>query len=185
MSGSLMTRSFSRREKLFMLILVILGIVGLYFFLIHRPITQRMEEIDLEQEEVLLQRDVAQMRLDQYNAMKAELDRIFAQGTENVTVMPEFDNIENLMLEFNRIFAGTNERLSYDATRTVSDHVIARTVRFSFSAESYDHARQVLTELTGTGYRCLLESVSLGPDNGDVFTGKLGVSGSITFYEIG
>ena len=63
--------------------------------------------------------------------------------------------------------------------------MIARTVRFSFSAESYDHARQVLTELTGTGYRCLLESVSLGPDNGDVFTGKLSVSGSITFYEIG
>lgn len=185
MNRGVMNRSFSQREKLLLLGLVLIGIVGLYFFAVHEPIVTRLEEIEIEKEEVLFQRDVVQARLDLYNRMKAELEEIFAQGVDDVTVMPEYDNIETLMLHFNRIFAGTGERLSYDAVRTVSDHVIGRTVRFSFTAGSYEQAKSVLAELTGTGFRCLLDSVSITPDNNDVETGIISVSGTITFYEIG
>ena len=178
-----LNRSFSRREKLLMLLLVIILLVGLYFYLVHYPITQREDEIELETDEVLLQQDVANTRLQMYNEMKDELAIVDAMPEDQVTMMPEYDNIQTLMNMFNVIFDGTQQSLSFDNVRINDYNVAERTVRFSFTARDYDHARQVLANLTGTGYRCLLDSLSFGASDGSVETGELRVTGNITFYE--
>lgn len=178
-----MNRSFSRREKLLLLLLVIILLVGLYFYLVHYPITQRLDEIELETDDVLFQQDVANTRLQMYNEMKDELDIVDAMPEDQVTMMPEYDNIQTLMNMFNVIFAGTQQSLSFDNVRINDNNVAERTVRFSFTARDYDHARQVLANLTGTGYRCLLDSLSFGASGGSVETGELRVTGNITFYE--
>lgn len=187
--NSFINRSFSRREKLLLLLLVLILIVGLYFYLVHYPVTSRLEEIDLETDDVLLQTDVANVRLGLYNDMKSELDEIFKMPEDELTVMPEYDNIQTLMNMFNVIFAGTQQSLSFDEVRINDNNVAERTVRFSFTAAGYDDARRVLSALTGTGYRCLMNSLSFSPTNyvgegtANVENAPLRVSGDITFYE--
>lgn len=178
-----LNRSFSRREKLLMLLLVIVVLVGLYFYLVHYPITQRLDEIEQETDDVLLQQDVANTRLEMYNEMKEELAIVDAMPKDEVTILPEYDNIQTLMNMFNVIFAGTQQTLTFDNVRINNNNVAERTMRFSFTARDYDHARQVLANLTGTGYRCLLDSLSFAATDGNVETGTLRVTGNITFYE--
>ena len=75
--------------------------------------------------------------------------------------------------------------LSQD-TPSVNGNIVTRNIRFSFTAESYDQAKLILGQLTGTGYRCLMHSVSVSPaENGEeIEEGPLKVSGTITFYEL-
>ena len=195
--SNVLTRRFTRREIALMLLLVLMGLVGAYFYFVHYPITNRLEEIAEERDEITMQTTVAESRYVRYKAMKAELDEIFAMPEDEITVMPEYDNIQTLMNYFNVIFAGTDPTLNYDEVR-VNGNVAARTIRFNFTAENYTQAKTILGQLTGTGYRCLLESVSMSPieerltDENGVETdvrnvienSRIKVSGTITFYEL-
>ena len=183
--NAVLTRSFTRREQVMIIVLVLTILVGLYFYAVHYPIVNRMDEIAQEHEELALKTEVAEARYAIYQSMKAELEKIFAMPKDELTVMPEYDNFQTLMNYFNVIFQGTDPSLNFDAVR-VDGKIAARTVRFSFTAEGYAQAKRILGQLTGTGYRCLMENVSLVPvDNEEeVETGALKVSGSITFYEL-
>lgn len=181
--NNLMNRKFSGREKLLMLALVLVFLVGLYFYAVHYPITDRLAEIEAEEEELLFQQEVADTRLAIYNSMKAELEEIFAMPEEEITKMPDFDNRQTLLNYFNLIFAGTDQVLTFDEVR-FNGNVAERTIRFSFNAYDFEKAKEVLANLTGSGYRCLLDSLSFGPSGGTVEDGELRISGSITFYEL-
>lgn len=184
--NNLLNRRFSRREIALILLLVVILLVGMYFYFVHYPITQRHAEIEEEREEIALSTEVAEARYAVYQSMKSELAEIFAMPEDKLTVMPEYDNIQTLMNYFHVIFVdGTNEALNYDSV-SVNGNIAKRTVRFSFTAVSYEQAKEILGQLAGTGYRCLLENVSLVPaeSGGEVETGALRVSGTITFYEL-
>lgn len=183
MRENLMTRKLSTREKLLLLALVLILLAGLYFYAVHYPVTDRLDEIELEWEDLLVAQAAADTRLQTYNDMKAELEEILAVPEDKITVMPAYSNRETLLLYFDKIFAGTGQILYFDDER-VNNGIVERTVRFSFNADSYAKARQVLTDLTvGSGFRCLLDSLAVSPAEGDVQTGALRVSGSVTFYE--
>lgn len=175
-------RNLSRREKVLLLVLVLIGLIGLYFYFVHYPIMERTAEIGSERDEVADQRIVADARSTIYKSMKDELDEIFAMPENKITVMPEYDNIQVLMQHFNTIFADVSPELTFD-TVTVNDGVAVRTVRFSFSATGYGEAKEVIKNLTGTGFRCLLSGLTFTPTDGDLETNGVRVSGVITFYE--
>lgn len=186
---SFLNRSFTRREIVLLLVLVLLLIVGLYFYAVHYPIVNRMAEINAEEEDVLFKTDVAKTRQGIYNNMKTELDEIFKTPEDELTVMPEYSNFQTLLNHFNTIFDGHEPVLSFD-TVTFNGNIAARTVRFTFLASDWEEGREILTQLTDTGYRCLLDSLSFtsddSRDNDNFFveSSPLKISGSITFYEL-
>lgn len=177
-----MRHIMTKREKLMIVVLCLIMLGGFYILVVHQPIVNAHEKIASEMEEVEMEQMVTQTRLAEYNRMKAELEEIFALPEDQITSMPPFDNIQTLFVRFNAIFAGTEPQLSYSQA-TINGNVATRVVSFNFKAKNYEHARSVLTELTGMGYRCLLDSLSLGPENGNIETDALSVSGTITFYE--
>lgn len=186
----MLKRTFTRREIILMLLLALIALAGLYFYAVHYPIVNRMAQIDAETEDVLFQTDVANVRLGLYNSMKAELEEIFAMPEDQLTVMPAYDNFQTLLRHFNTIFEGHEPVLNFDTVK-MNGNIAERTVRFTFSAQNWPEAREILTRLTGTGYRCLLDSLSFTPveqenreDAGDVQNSPLKVTGSITFYEL-
>lgn len=181
--NNVMNHKFSNREKVLLLVMVLILLVGLYFYLVHYPITNRTAEIAEEQDELLVQQTVADSRLKKYNDMKTELEEIFSMPEDEITRMPDFDNRETLLNYFNVIFAGTDQVLTFDEVR-FDGNIAKRAMRFSFTASSYDKAIEVLTKLTESGYRCLLDSLSVSPSDGNVRTGVLRISGTITFYEV-
>ena len=196
----MLMRSFSRREKVMLVILALVLVVGLYFLFVHRPVEARLEELALEQEDLDLQTQVAQIRLAQRNSMQAELDEIFALPKDRITVMPEYPNLEKLMMQFDSIFMGLEPRLSFPAVR-FNEGIATRPIDFEFEAPSYEEGRAILTRLTRTGNRSLLDGLSITPsqirtttirgrvttqrvENGNIQEGSVVVKGTIYFYEL-
>ena len=181
--NNVLNRRFTSRERWLMLVLALILVCGLYFLVVHYPITQRMEEIEIEMEEIASDTDIANVRYTIYQSMKNELDEIFAMPEDELTVMPEYDNLQTLMVYFNTIFAGTDPSFNFDQVR-INGNVATRTIRFSFTASDYYKAKDILHKLTDTGYRCLLDNVSFGTTVDEVEVGELKISGTITFYEL-
>lgn len=175
-----MSHSLTRREKAMLLVLLLALVIGLYFLVVHYPIVNRMEEIDRDTEDLDKQIEAAEVKSAEYSSMKTELDEILAQP--EASVMPPYNNIEPLMRKLDVIFAGTNPDFSFGQA-TISESVATRTISFSCTAKDYQSARGLLRDVTGTGWRCLLNSFTMTPVEGDLYEGEIRVSGVITFYE--
>lgn len=195
----MLMRSFTRREKVMLVILALVLMVGLYFLFVHRPVEAALAQAAQEQGELDLQIQVAQVKLDQRNKMQAELDEIFALPKDQITVMPAYNNIEALMVQFDSIFMGLEPKLSFPEVK-VEEGVVTRPIDFEFDAPSYDEARAILTRLTRTGQRSLLEGLSINPkttvrvdrrgrtiatqSGWNIQQGEVLVRGTIYFYEL-
>ena len=177
-----LNRSFTRREKLILLALLLAVLVALYFLVVHYPIVNRMEQIEHESEEVDKRLSEAAVKAAEYSNMKMELDRILARPQDQISVMPAYSNIETLMRKLDVIFAGTGPDFSFGQA-SVRDNVAARSISFTCTAESYQDARRLLRDVTGTGWRCLLNSFTMTPLEESLYGGRLRVSGVVTFYE--
>lgn len=177
-----MRHILTKREKLMMLVLCLIFLAGFYVLVVHKPIEDAYEQIEIERGETELEETMAQTRLLEYNRMKAELEEIFSKPENEISAMPPYDNIQTLLVRFNAIFAGTEPKLTYSQAH-ISGGVATRVVTFNFKAANYEHARAVLTELTGMGYRCLLDSLTISPADGSMESGEMTLSGTITFYE--
>lgn len=181
--SNFMTRRFTLREKILLGLLIVILLVGLYFFLVHYPIQNRMNEIAQEREEVQARLDIAEIRKGIYDRMQAELKSIFELPPDEITYMPKHDNLNVLIERFDAIFKGIEVRFNYGTPQT-SNGIVSRAIGFSFSVADFDTAKKVLKELTGTGYRCLMSNITLSPGSGDIQSSELSISGTITFYEL-
>lgn len=181
--NNMLTRSFTRREKIVLAIVAIAFFIGLYFLVIHYPIKTRLKEIDLEKMEVEDQTTVAMAMAERYRLMSEELDEIFSLPEEEITVMPPYDNKQTLTLYFYNVFADTAPNLRFDNVK-IEGNIASRSISFSFTADDYESAKAILQQLTGTGFRCLMQNVALSPTEGSIEEDELRVSGNIVFYEL-
>ena len=197
----MLMRSFTKREKFLLLVLVLVALVGLYVLAVHNPVKASLAQLEQEKEDAQLQLQVAQIRLGQYNDMKAELVEIFAMPQDQLTVMPPYDNTKALMVQFNHIFGELEYDLSFSEV-SFNENVATRAVQFRFDAPSYAEARDIVEKLNRTGNRSLMNTLSIIPTEKDgqgdninlrsdraarqrhIQEGPQTVSGTITFYEL-
>ena len=179
----ILDRTLSNREKGMLLALVLVLIVGLYFFCVHFPVVNGMEQVRRDTETVDTQLSAAQARAAEYASMQTELAEIFSKPTGEISVLPMYSNIEPLMRRLDVIFAGTNPDFSFGQAG-ISDNIAARNISFSCTAADYAAARSLLRDVSSTGWRSLLNSVSFSAASGDLYSGPVSVSGVITFYEL-
>ncbi len=174
--------NFSKRETAIIIVAAIALLIGFYFLVIHYPVKTRLAEIDAEKIAVEDERVIADATLVSYNRMKKELDEIFAMPAEELTYMPEYDNVTNLMSILNGIIPPSGYSISQSVSQDGS--IAARTVNFNFSADDYMQAKQILGKLQSTGYRCLLQNLTISPSDGNVTGRDVKISGNIVFYEL-
>lgn len=204
----MLMRSFTKREKFLLVVLALIVLAGLYVLAIHNPVQASLARLEVEKEEAELQLQVAELRLGQYNEMKAELEEIFAMPKDQLTVMPPYDNTKALMVQFNHIFGELEYDLNFSPA-TFNENVATRTVQFTFEASSYEEARAIIQRLTHTGNRSLMNTLSIAPSNNatvlnlvsavgqrasrnrtvatqnrHILDGPQTVSGTMTFYEL-
>lgn len=205
----MLMRSFTKREKALLLVLVLIVLAGLYMLLVHNPVERSLEQLAGEKEDAEMMLQVAQVRAARYNEMKNELEEIFAQPEDQITVMPPYDNTKALMVELNHIFGELEYNLSFSDV-VFQDNVAIRAVQFSFDAPSYEVARNIIDLLGHTGNRSLMNTLTIAPNEnansgplyvnsnaknlrgssgsaqgaGHILAGPQTVSGTITFYEL-
>lgn len=187
-----LSKQFTRREKILMVLLAVLLLAGGYFRLIHLPVTVALSDIAARQTEADGQIIVLEVKLQKLTEMRAELERI--RSDPALVSIPDYDNLQRVMVFLNMTLAAAADYdLSFQQVELPTEgQVVRRTIDMTFQCASYNTARAVIGALHASPYRCQLGGLSILPAanvdgaerSDDLTMGPVSVSLSVTFFEL-
>lgn len=166
------------RERVLLLLLAVIALVSGYVLLFYLPTTQRLESLNTQiaqSQELTAQLDA---RLASQQQMEKKLAQLSEQGAQ-VPYMPDYDNLQAVMVELHTILAGCQEySLSFQSEQG-ENHVVSRRVSIPFTCSSYEQAKDILQKLHDSALRGLLGDMQLS----QLENGTVKVSVTMTFFE--
>jgi hypothetical protein len=180
----MMQREFSPREKTLLLILVFLILAMLYYVAVHQNIVTNITDADLRSQFAQSELALERARLDRLETMQAELEIYKEDPTKMIAPVPDYDNIQPLMIELNRILQGSTGYNLVFPDIDFTSGLARRSINMTFGASDYAKAKSILNELMNCKYRNLVGTVSFTAVGNDLKTGAVTVKMDITFYEM-
>lgn len=177
-----MTRDMSRREKVLLLVLVLMLLAFAYYLTVQKPVRQELDTITEQTLDVETKLQVEQLRAARTAQMRKELEEMERSGGNSPVPIPTFDNLQNVMVELNGILAAADNYDLNFSSPVMDGSLVRRAIGMSFTCGSYADARAILDHLYACRYRCRIGDLSLSGD----LSGSEGVQVSLTatFYEI-
>lgn len=173
-----MRRRLTAREWVLLALLGIILVICGYVLLFYMPQTAERDRYLEEAESIRVQTRAAQLRLEDKRRMEQELEELLCADASPIA---DYDNLKPIMVELDSVLALTKEYTLTFSTADASQSIVRRSISMTFTADSYEYAKEVLQRLHGSDYRCMLESVSLNLGQGA--EGAVTVSGTIVFFE--
>ena len=137
--ANIMQRKFTLRERILIIILVGVLLVGLYFFLVFYPVQNRLKDLEQENEALTLKEDVAKIREARYDSMKAELEEIAKMDPNEVTEIPKFNNLNRIILIIDSILEQIGGSVNPDTiSGESSGNIYVRTVPLNFTVSGFE-----------------------------------------------
>ena len=175
-----MKRKLTTREWMLLGVLVILAVVVAYIMLFRTPTVDARDAALAEAETCRQQTTAMQIRLAEKQRMERELDEIFARNA-NPLGLPDYDNLQSVMVELNAILASTRSYSLSFGTVDTSQSIVRREISINFTCDSYAAAKNVLQRLHDSMYRCMLKNLTISRGRDDDSSASVG--GSIVFFE--
>ncbi len=183
----MLSREFTKRETILLIICVVLALGVFYYEVAYRNITAQIESYNTDsiQEEL----DVANARAAQIKQMEATIQENLGKYKGNVAV---YNNLANEVEMMGRIMEGHADNVSLTWNDpTLTGTTVRRDVNISFHASDYTQMMNVLNALNACEYRCILKDVSVNASgnteaavgNGLGFATDVNVSLTVTFFE--
>lgn len=180
----MMHREFTTREKVLLLVLAVVLLAVGYFRFFFTPVQNEISTQQQRQEELENSVLLEQTKLLQLEKMQEKIDKIKASGTVPDAEVPDYDNIEKVMLQLNGILAQAQEySLSFGEISEDENGTISRPVELSFAAGSYASAREIINQLYQCPYRCAVSDISEQAENDLSSDSTVHVDLTVTFYE--
>ena len=180
----MMHREFTTREKVLLLVLAVMLLAVGYFRFFFIPVQNEISVQQQRQEELENSVLLEQTKLLQLETMQQKLAKIKASGAIPDAEIPDYDNIEKVMLQLNGILAHAQEySLSIGEITDAADGILSRPVELSFTAGSYTSAREIINQLYQCPYRCAVSDISEQAETNLSSDGTVQVDLTITFYE--
>ena len=144
-----MNRELTLREKVLLLILIVLVMVLGYFKLLYEPVSDRIARCreDTAQEQLALEQNA--VRLAQMEKMEQALADIRAAGGSKA--IPRFNNSEALLRELRGLLAGTGEySLDFGDGTTQQGYIVLRPVSMTYRTSTYEQSRAIIDRLSAS-----------------------------------
>lgn len=157
----MLSYTFSKREKVLLLVLALILIGLVWYMLVWQGTTNEKMRIDAEIAEAEAQTLVANNKVAKLATMQ---DAIAAQKKAGAkpASLPEYDNTTALMAELNKILGSTKDyRLAFDDLDFSSEGVVARGVTITFGCDSIEAGRAVMTQLESGPFACTIDSATI------------------------
>lgn len=175
-----MNRKLTIREWILLGLLAVIALVSGYVMLFCMPMTARRDTALSETELCRVEIEAAQLKVEEKRRMERELEALFADGAEPVAIA-DYDNLQPVMFELHTILSGAEDYSLSFGTVDTSQSIVRRSISLSFTSRSYESAREILEQLCGSAYRCLLDSVSISV--GQSTEGNVSVDGAVLYFE--
>ncbi len=176
----MMKRQLSTREIILIGLLVVVGLVAIYYLLFYTPMTSALESLKSQKESAELDLQTAQVRLAEKQRMEAALEEIFEKDPDPVGLAP-YDNLQNVMVELNTVLKDTEDYVLSFGTVDNTSTLVSRQITLQFTSRSEAAAKSILQRLHDSRYRCLLDDLSVSV--GDSAEAPVTVNASLLFFE--
>lgn len=179
----MLTYTFSTREKIMLGVLAIVGVLVLWYQLIFSNIQTQLADIESQIAVAEETYTTTQQRATQLASMRATIDNYQSQGLV-ATLLPSYDNTQNLMAYLNGVLMGTSEyNMSFETpSLSEEDSTIHRSGTISFTTGSYAEARSVIENIAHGPYPCEIQSFGI-TDNTALSDAAVSSSVQVTFFE--
>lgn len=177
-----MSRAFTTREKVLLVVLAVLLLGIGYFKLILEPINERIEtaqaQMAAEQDEML----TSTVQAAEKKRMQGELDELFASG--EAMPLPDYDNSGALLIELHTILDASDEyTLNFDTLSELDGgYIVRRPVNLTFRTKTYDEARTIIDALHDSANVNVITDISMQFDTRDG-SESVQVTATIQFFE--
>ena len=177
----LMSRDFTLKEKIMLLVLTIILLGAVYYLAVDQPVRNAISEAVSEQENLNTELMILQQKAALLSRMQNELDTIQSNGTYGE--MGSYNNAKAELEELNQVL---QEADTYDisfSNVTRDGDLIRRTFSLTFSASDYSKAEELISKLCKGQWRCLVSGINFVSQEGDFAQGGVNVGLAATFYE--
>lgn len=187
-----LSREFSRREKLLILIMVLILVFAGYYKFVFQATKNTIEESNQKAAAYEAELITIQIQLDRMEQMRQELEK--EKSNASMSYMFSYNNI-NAEIEFlHQILDDTtlDYRLSFSDVMRDGDQ-IRRPVSIQFTAADYDTAERIINSLENCRMRCLISQVQANAveynyyanraESRDLQNSAVSASCSVIFYE--
>ena len=174
----MLNRAFTKREKVLLLVLVMILLGLVYYRFVRLPVQERIAAADTT---VLEQ----QMEMEQQkSAIIKQMQEDIENGQKEVNgIVASYDNLKAESAALNTIFDFSFEQ------PVATDDAVRRTINISFTATNYQIARRIIQQVHDCAYRCLITDISVSADSdkmqqyANLENSTISGSMSVTFYE--
>ena len=176
------SREFSLKEKI-LLLLLSLVLVGLaYYQFVDRPVRATVTSAHRETQELKTELKTVEAKLEKMRRMRSEIEDVTAGGT--ASEMYSYNNSKAEIALLNDILGDTLQYAITFENVTREGDQIRRDFSLQFTVDKYDAVEGVLQALNGSPYRCLIGDVRCSANrDGNIMDGNVTVNAVATFYE--
>ena len=175
---------FSPRDMILLVFLFVLIIGVVYYMAFYTPLQQELSSLAEQSATTEAQITSATGRLTEMNNMKQELERLKAEAEANQSTssLAPFDNRDNVLHLLNILLSNTQYNLSFSEPALSPDGIVRRNVGMSFSCETYEDAKLILSSLATCPWRCMISNLTISGSE-DLYESPVSVNATITFFE--
>jgi hypothetical protein len=177
-------REFTNREKVLLLIMTAVILGSIYYLLIFQPVAEGIKSAKQEITSIEDQLMVADAKARQIINMRAEMDNLEKEGL-NPSFMPSYNAGKQELDFLHEILSSNTSLYQVNFTQITRDgNQIRRNFNLSFTAPSYNVAKDIITKLENSDIRCLIGDMTVGAvDKNSIDDGEINVNCVATFYE--
>lgn len=172
-----MRRQLSVRERMLLILLIIVMLVSGYVMLFRRPMISEQERCAAEIESYRDMILATELRVAEKQRMERELEKLLSSENPPKGIA-SYDNLQPVMFELNGILQSAESYSLTFGTVDTEQTIVRRQIALTFTVKDYTAAKAILRQLHDSQFRCLLDNISIS-------TGKeeTSVTGTIVFFE--
>ena len=176
----ILSRDFTLKEKILLLLLALVLIVLGYYQFIDKPCRRDIAEAQAEQEALQMELTAVNKKIETLDSMQNEINAIASSG--KTSMMPSYNNSRNVTRLLNDVLGGLGYSITFSNVTRNADQ-IRRNISLQFVCPDYQSMEDLFRQLTGSEYRCLLDDVSGSVNNRYNDDKSVTVNATATFYE--
>ncbi len=183
-----LSRDFTTREKVLIVILAAILIVLAYYWLVDSPVRNGIAEAEAKQQSAETELTAVSAKIGQLQRMQAELDALGSEGRG--AYMASYNNSAAEYAALNDILADTDEYAITFGELTREGDLVRRAFSIQFTTTGYEEAKRIITDLENSEYRCRIGDLNCAAEQAydtesDLrnWSGRIMVNATATFYE--
>lgn len=163
---NVMSREFTRSEKVLLVILSALLIGLLYYRFVYLTTEDMVEDIKHQADTTQADLDMANARLQKLQKMQGEMEALDVD--DETSRMESYNNSKKETAFLNQVLRGVDDYSISFADVTRNGNQIRRSFSLQFVTKDYKEAVGIVDDLTHGEYRCLVDDInySLTDDKG-------------------